>query len=834
MRNKILLTTLIMSSVLSFNNNIFATSIISGTDNTVAPTSTSTFVTGYKNNVDVRDSVVGGTMNIVRGNVDNSGANLVVGSENKVTASSSIVSGWKNKLEGNNAFVGGIEVEAKGDNTFAFGLKAKAIGEGNVAIGKYSNASGKDSMALGRDSIASANNTNALGQNAVASGENATAIGHGSESTSRNSNAFGSSAKATADFSTAVGNSAKANGVSSTAAGFNALAKGNFSTAYGNDAQAKGNRSVAVGYNALAEESAVAIGNNSNASAVNAVAVGAGNAVTGIKSGAFGVGNTVKQANTYALGNEITTTQANSVVVGNKSTDRAATAEEEAEINGLKYGNFAGKGSVANGVMSIGSVGGERQLINVAAGKVSADSTDAVNGSQLYAVAQNVSNVANSTKTVIGGNTTVDQNGNIVTNNIGGTGESTIDGAITKVNTKVNDHERKLKDHTDMLTKHEDILNGHSQELEKHNKLIVNHDNQITRLTKENLRQDADLLRHEDQIQNHDIQLKNQTERMNNQEKRIDNQDKRLDYLDNRVDNHDARIENHSERIESHERRIEYNKTLATEALKEAKKHTSISAGNNVTVTTSTNAAGGTDYKVSVDKVKFGNVSLDNKGLNNGGNKITNVADGEVSTTSKDAVNGSQLYTTNEKVTKNTNTIISLGNELNSVRNRISNLDQRVNKVGAATAALAALHPQDFNPNDKFSAAIGFGNYKDANSVAIGAFYRPNENTMLSIGTTMGSEKMFNAGVSFKFGHHDKMNTDTKVAVAKEVQDLARKYEDLSQKYDNLFKLLCKKEVTEFKSYLINVQENQQYKIIRVDNSDTEKGRIERIKAKRK
>ena len=125
---------------------------------------------------------------------------------------------------------------------------------------------------------------------------------------------------------------------------------------------------------------------------------------------------------------------------------------------------------------------------------------------------------------------------------------------------------------------------------------------------------------------------------MNNQEKRIDNQDKRLDYLDNRVDNHDARIENHSERIESHERRIEYNKTLATEALKEAKKHTSISAGNNVTVTTSTNAAGGTDYKVSVDKVKFGNVSLDNKGLNNGGNKITNVADGEIAAGSKDAI----------------------------------------------------------------------------------------------------------------------------------------------------------------------------------------------------
>lgn len=235
--------------------------------------------------------------------------------------------------------------------------------------------------------------------------------------------------------------------------------------------------------------------------------------------------------------------------------------------------------------------------------------------------------------------------------------------------------------------------------------MIVNHDNQITRLTKENLRQDADLLRHEDQIQNHDIQLKNQTERMNNQEKRIDNQDKRLDYLDNRVDNHDARIENHSERIESHERRIEYNKTLATEALKEAKKHTSISAGNNVTVTTSTNAAGGTDYKVSVDKVKFGNVSLDNKGLNNGGNKITNVADGEVSATSKDAVNGSQLY-----------------QATSGISNGVSQLNSKIGKVGAGAAALAAIHPLDFDPDDKWNFAAGYGNYAGENAMALGAF----------------------------------------------------------------------------------------------------------------
>lgn len=429
----------------------------------------------------------------------------------------------------------------------------------------------------------------------------------------------------------------------------------------------------------------------------------------------------------------MTSTQGNSVLLGNASTDRAATTETQANINGINYSGFAGVGSARNGVTSVGASGKERQVINVASGKVSSDSTDAINGSQLYAVANTVGGILNNHNTLI-------------QNNIN---------EIDKNKEKIAENERKLKDHTDVLQKHEDILNGHSQELEKHNKLIVNHDNQITRLTKENLRQDADLLRHEDQIQNHDIQLKNQTERMNNQEKRIDNQDKRLDYLDNRVDNHDARIENHSERIESHERRIEYNKTLATEALKEAKKHTSISAGNNVTVTTSTNAAGGTDYKVSVDKVKFGNVSLDNKGLNNGGNKITNVADGEVSATSKDAVNGSQLY-----------------QATSGISNGVNLLNSKIGKVGAGAAALAAIHPLDFDPDDKWNFAAGYGNYAGENAMALGAFYRPNEDTMFSVAGSMGNgENMVNAGVSVKLGQKNGVST-SRVALAKEVQDL--------------------------------------------------------------
>ena len=112
--------------------------------------------------------------------------------------------------------------------------------------------------------------------------------------------------------------------------------------------------------------------------------------------------------------------------------------------------------------------------------------------------------------------------------------------------------------------------------------------------------------------------------------------------------------------------------------------------------------------------------------------KITNVAAGEVSATSTDAVNGSQLY---------------------SVASSVSNLSNRVNKVGANAAALAALHPLDFDPTDKVSFAVGYGNYRGENAMALGAFYRPNDNTMFSIGGTMGNgENMINVGASFKFG----------------------------------------------------------------------------------
>ena len=157
--------------------------------------------------------------------------------------------------------------------------------------------------------------------------------------------------------------------------------------------------------------------------------------------------------------------------------------------------------------------------------------------------------------------------------------------------------------------------------------------------------------------------------------------------------------------------------------------------------------------------------SITKTGIDGGNQKVTGVEAGEISSTSKDAVNGSQLFATNQQVAQNAQSISKLGN--------------RINKVGAGAAALAALHPLDFDPDDKWDFAAGYGNYNGENAAAIGAYYRPNEDTMFSVGGSFGNgENMVNAGVSLKLGQGNHVST-SKVAMAKEIKDLRKELEGL-------------------------------------------------------
>lgn len=196
-----------------------------------------------------------------------------------------------------------------------------------------------------------------------------------------------------------------------------------------------------------------------------------------------------------------------------------------------------------------------------------------------------------------------------------------------------------------------------------------------------------------------------------------------------------------------------------------------IKVGDKVTLTKEGLSAGAT--KITNEGLSIGEKTYVTKdGLNANGNKVTHVADGKVEKGSKDAVNGGQLYNTNQMVINNANSISSLGNALGK-------LDHRVNKVGAGAAALAALHPLDFDPDEKWDFAAGYGNYSGASAAAIGAYYRPNEDTMFSVGGSFGNgENMVNAGVSVKLGQGNHVST-SKVAMAKEIKDLRKEVEAL-------------------------------------------------------
>ena len=255
--------------------------------------------------------------------------------------------------------------------------------------------------------------------------------------------------------------------------------------------------------------------------------------------------------------------------------------------------------------------------------------------------------------------------------------------------------------------------------------------------------------------------------------------------LDNRVTQNEADIAQNKADIAQNKTDIKNLDNRVTNVEELAKKHTTVTAGDNITVTEDKNADGGKEYKVAlskditVDSVKAGDTTITDKGLEikdgpsvtkdgiyAGDKKITGVAKGEVDT---DAVNVGQLK---DSETKIYNRIDGVENKVNDNTNRINKLGSRVNKVGAGAAALAALHPMDFDPDDKLTFSAGYGNYAGENAAAIGAYYRPDEKVMFSVGGTVGNgENMVNAGVSFALDRTNHVS-NSRTALAREVIDL--------------------------------------------------------------
>ncbi|MDG2964986.1 ESPR-type extended signal peptide-containing protein, partial [Bisgaard Taxon 10/6] len=294
---------------------------------------------------------------------------------------------------------------------------------------KNDGATGANAMAAGANATASGDNATAIGQGTKANSAAAIAIGNNANATSSSNDsviAIGNNAQSTGSYSIAVGTNSVASNTWSMAMGISAKATGDYATGLGSNAQATAQWTTALGAGANATESAAtAVGSNATAGADGATVIGYNSSVTG--------------ANTTALGNNINVSTEGSVVLGNNSAAATATTETAATVNNLTYSDFAGAGNVAAGdYVSVGSAGQERQIKYVAPGNISATSTDAINGSQLYATNRVLGNVANSVVNNFGGNAAVDSNGNVTFTDIGGTGETTIHDAIKNVSDVAN------------------------------------------------------------------------------------------------------------------------------------------------------------------------------------------------------------------------------------------------------------------------------------------------------------------------------------------------------------------------------------------------------------
>lgn len=479
-----------------------------------------------------------------------------------------------------NNTTGSVGIVIKGDNntvsssnSITLGNNISSLGGANVAIG-YKSKAGSQENPKGPNN---ANGATAVGTGAQATNYRATALGDLTVASGTDSLGLGTTAQATGERSIAAGLSSKASGV-------NAIAIGDKAVSSSND-------SIAIG---------------EQASAVNsqAIAIGSHSSVSGSYSVAIGLYAKVGENDNW------------SVALGNSSETAKAVSTASMTVGGKTYQTAGGH---ANGTVSVGNQNIKRTLTNVAAGRVLATSTDAVNGSQLYAT-----------------NQSVDENAKNIAANAANIAKGMNFAADTgSYNAQLGDT----------------------------------------------------------------ISIKGDGKN-----------------LSTSVD-----------------------KRTITVHMSDTPTFTTVKVGDTVTIS--------------------------KEGADFGGTKITHLKDGEISPTSTDAVNGSQLY----------------GTEV-----RINQLGGRINKVGAGAAALAALHPLDFDPEDKWNFAVGYGNYRNANSTAIGAFYRPNDDTMFSVATNFGNgENMINAGVSFKFGRSGKslalMGSKQEI---KELQEVVARQDDQLKKQD--------------------------------------------------
>lgn len=674
-----------------------------------------------------------GTYGMVIGsnNTNEAGAtsSFVLGDTNTVKQANSFAFGQGNTSDGENSFVGGDKAKAVGRDTFAFGSSAEALTEYTIAIGSQARTIGYNTLAIGNGATVSGPSSIAIGRTNNVTGENSVAIG-------------------------------------------------------ANNGTIKGEQAIVVGYNnkmTTADQEQLIFGSNSVTSGQGSIVVGTHGQATAVDA--------------VALGNNTIADVQNGIAIGTNSVTESAVGTSNIKDNttDIRFSNATYAGSTPDSVVSFGTNGRAgaggvtsytRQLQNVSAGRVSSTSTDAINGSQLYDVALE----AQKYNTLVdGSNTTVESKDNafgrkeykvnvnkdLVDMNSASFGKVTDDvhsyigkdkahffDGTTSTNTKVDANGMKLEN-TDNLDTAEYTMDGMTAN--SNGKSISFTTNGIS-AGDQNINNVKTGVADTDAVNVKQLKDSISTESV---------------ISDNQVDNIAAvRVTNGKSTGDANAQYGVYvSKNTVTDIAKAANKFEGDSVIKVETTTGANHTADTTTFKFDGNEAaKVLPISY----KANGGTVNKVMADKGFNFVNGNHINASVGADGLVRFDLDQN----IPNQINSNTNAINGLSDKVaknHKISergiAGTAALAALHPLDFDPDHKLDVMAGYGHFHGSNSVALGAAYRPNEDLMFTVGSTVGNgDTVVNAGISYKVGAKSGVSR-SKVSVAKDVADMKREME---------------------------------------------------------
>ena len=736
--------------------------------------------TGYNNVSNGDYGTVFGSNNT---NETGATSSLAFGDGNVVKQANSMAFGQGNVSDGENSFVGGDKAKAIGRDSFAFGSSAEALTEYTIAIGSQARTIGYNTLAIGNgatvsgpSSIAIGRTNNVTGENSVAiganngtiKGEQAVVVGYNNKMTTADQEQliFGSNSVTSGQGSIVVGTHGQATAVDALSLGNNTIADVQNGVAIGTNSVTES----AVGTSNIKDNTTdIRFSNSTYAGSTPDSVVSFG---TNGRAGAGGVTSYTRQLQNVSAGRVSSTST--DAINGSQLYDVALEAQ--------KYNTMA-DGSNTTVVATDNAYGRKEFKVNVnkdlvdmnsaAFGKNTDDKHTVVNTDGTI-----VFDGDKDTKYGANGLTIEDRNNlDTASYNINGMTASDANGTVSFTTTNIDAGNNQIHN-VKAGTAGTDAVNvDQMNKAIEANKAVesVVADNQVdniaavrvtngkstgdanaqygvyvSRSTVDAIAKASNRFAGDEVINverwNGPANVADLTTFKYNGEKAATKTP--LTYKANGKDAKQVMLANG----------LDFTNGKNTTAITDANGVVKYSVNDNLNGMKSVNFDGGTT--VNNDGLTINNgPSVTKDGIDAGNKTITNVAPGRVEAGSTDAINGSQLNDAAQRIS-------------NRYDAAIANNQREISKVGARAAAMANLHYQDFNADDKWSFAAGYGHYKGENAGALGVAYQPNENTMISVSSTIGKDAMIGAGVSMKFGKASKMNANKQVAMAKEIQEL--------------------------------------------------------------